>query len=378
MARSQADTRRIRDELIAQARRGTSPGDVFARASARLARLVPFDAAAWLGTDPGTGLPTSPVRIEGLDAISQSVCAGHWQDELLLDDVNLFRQLGRASVPAASLRATVGVPARSRRYRRFMRSLELDDELRAVLRVDGSPWGTLTLWRRGGSEPFTPEETAIVAELSEPLADSIRRHARPSEALGQRPTSDRPGLLLFDADHEVVSVNDEARMWLAELPVEPGHDTDHGVDVPVWMMITVFRAGAVRHGACDGVARTRVRTRAGRWLTCHASCLRRPDGTIGETALVIEPALPSAIAPIVIEAFDLSEREQQIIGMIARGVGTGQIADELFLSTHTVRDHVKAIFAKTGVSSRGELVAKLYTDFYASAHAPDVVRVDST
>ena len=36
---------------------------------------------------------------------------------------------------------------------------------------------------------------------------------------------------------------DEARMWLAELPVEPGHDTDHGVDVPVWMMITVFRAG---------------------------------------------------------------------------------------------------------------------------------------
>jgi DNA-binding NarL/FixJ family response regulator len=32
------------------------------------------------------------------------------------------------------------------------------------------------------------------------------------------------------------------------------------------------------------------------------------------------------------------------------------------LSAHTVRDHLKAIFAKTGVASRGELVAKLFAD----------------
>jgi DNA-binding CsgD family transcriptional regulator len=371
MARSLADLRRRRDDLIRQAGRGPTAGDVFERASSPLNDLVPFDAAAWLGTDPGTGLPTSPVRIDGLDGIAESTCSEHWQNELLLDDVNLFRHLGRADVPVASLRDTVDAPENSRRYRRFMKPLGLADELRAVLRVGDSPWGTLTLWRRDGGKPFTRRERAIVADLSAPLGEALRRHARPVRDLGGPPPSDRPGLLLFDAAGEVVSVNDEARMWLAELPPEPGRATEHGVELPVWMLITMFRAGAVRHGAGDGTARTRVRTRHGRWLICHASCLHRPDGGVADTAIVIEPAQPSAVAPIVVEAYDLTPREQEIIGLIARGAGTNEIVDQLILSRHTVRDHIKAIFAKVGVSSRGELVAKLFADHYESAHHSD-------
>ena len=91
--------------------------------------------------------------------------------------------------------------------------------------------------------------------------------------------------------------------------------------------------------------------------------------------LVIEAAQPSAIAPIVVEAYDLTPHEQEIISLIARGAGTPQIADELILSRHTVRDHVKAIFAKVGVTSRGELVAKLFADFYEPAHnGADITR----
>lgn len=371
MARSPVDVRRHRDDLIVAARQGSSVAEVFTRASARLARLVPFDAAAWLGTDPGTGLPTSPVRVEGLDAISPAACAQHWHDELLLDDVNLFRRLGVADVPAAALRCSVDDPQRSRRYRRFMRSLDLHDELRTVLRVDGAPWGTITLWRRDGRPAFSPSDTDILAGLSEPLAASLRRHARPRGDAATTVAGDRPGLLLFDAEHEVVAVNDAARAWLAELPAEPGRGTDHGVEIPLWMMITAVRAGGAGDGAPEGVARTRVRTRSGKWLVCHASCLRRPDGTVVEPALVIEPAPPASVAPIVAEAFDLTDREQQIIALIARGVGTAGIAAELYLSAHTVRDHVKAIFAKTGVSSRGELVAKIFADFYSPAHTGD-------
>jgi DNA-binding CsgD family transcriptional regulator len=362
------DLRRRRVNLVQQVHRSRSASEVFDTASIRLRQLVPFDAAAWLGTDPGTGLPTSPVRIDELDGVSQSMCSAHWQHELLADDVNLFRDLARAEVPAAAFRRAVGdEPEHSRRFRRFLRPLGFHDELRTVLRVGDAPWGSITLWRREGQSPFTDREAAIVAGLSAPIAEALRRHARPTDA---EPGTDvdRPGLLLFDNDGEVVSANEDARHWLDELPAEPGVPTDYGV-LPVWMLITVFRAAAIRHGAGDGTARTRVRTRRGRWLACHASCLRAADGTAGEVALVVEPAPPAAVAPLVVEAYDLTEREQEIVHLLARGWGTAEIADELFLSRHTVRDHVKAIFAKAGVTSRGELVAKLFAEFYEPLHA---------
>ena len=375
MAAVRATLRRRRDELVRHVGRGATAGEVFARASIGLRRLVPFDAAAWLGTDPGTGLPTSPVRIDDLDGITSDQCASHWQHELLVDDVNLFRHLARADAPAATLRGSLAEPGRSRRFRRFVRPLGFHDELRAVLRVGDAPWGTVTLWRREGQPAFSARETGLVAELSAPLGEALRRHARPTEALGGPVGHDRPGILLFDADGNLVSINDEARAWLAELPDDSGLATDLGVELPVWMLIAMFRASGAHHGLGDGTARTRVRTRRGRWLVCHASCLQQPGGNA--IALVIEPAQPAAIAPIIVEAYDLSDREQQIIRLIARGSGTGEIAEQLLISPHTVRDHVKAIFAKVAVTSRGELVAKLFAEFYEPAHAADATRVHS-
>ena len=129
-------------------------------------------------------------------------------------------------------------------------------------------------------------------------------------------------------------------------------------------------------GGGDGTARARVRTRRGPWLVCHASCLRDPDGSLGSIAVVVEPAKAAEIAPIIVQAYELTDREQQITRLIARGAATGDIAAELFLSAHTVRDHVKAIFQKVGVSSRGELVAKLFAEHYEPVHFDEVVRTD--
>ena len=97
----------------------------------------------------------------------------------------------------------------------------------------------------------------------------------------------------------------------------------------------------------------------------HASCLRLGDGSVGQTALVIEPARAAEIAPLIVTAYELSAREQEIAQLIARGFPTSDIASTLFLSPHTVRDHVKAIFEKVGVSSRGELVAKVFAEHYS-------------
>ena len=368
--------RRRRDELVLRARRARDPVAVFAEASRRLRRLVPFDAAVWLTTDPGTGLPTTPTFTDNLELDGdREQCSELWRREFLVPDVNHYRDLARAEVPAAGLRAAVADPAQSARYREFLDPVGFADELRAVLRVGDSPWGAVSLFRRRGQAPFTRPEAELVASLSAPLGEAIRARAQPAGQLGAPREDGRPGLLLFDRDGGLRSANREARAWLAELPHDQDLPSDLGLGVPMWLLGTVFSALAATAGHGDGTARARARTRRGTWLVCHASCLDDADGSLRAIAVVVEPATAAEIAPIIVQAYDLTDREEQITRLIARGASTADIADELFLSAHTVRDHVKAIFAKVGVTSRGELVAKLFADWYEPIHLQDVVGV---
>ena len=353
-----------REALIERAAEAAGVRELFAAASPRLRRLVPFDAAAWLAVDPATTLPTAPTRAENLDDFGgHDACVRLWQLEYEVEDVNPYRALARAEVPAAGLRmATDGEPGRSARYRELLRPCGYADELRAVLRVDGHPWASLALMRTEGSPAFGADEIALVAELSRPLAEAVREHARPAPPAAG--ADDRaPGLLVFGPDGELISINDEAPAWLDELAGDLGGEVDFGVRLPMVVLSTLMGARA------NGRARARLRASAsGRWLVCHASCLHGADGAFGDTAVVIEPAKLSEIVPIITEAYELTPRERDITQLIARGLGTADIADRLHLSAHTVRDHVKAIFEKVRVSSRGELVAKLFAEHYAPVH----------
>lgn len=53
---------------------------------------------------------------------------------------------------------------------------------------------------------------------------------------------------------------------------------------------------------------------------------------------------------------NISEREVEIIKLIAEGFINKEIADKLFLSTHTVNTHRKNIMAKLGVSNATGIV----------------------
>jgi hypothetical protein len=53
--------------------------------------------------------------------------------------------------------------------------------------------------------------------------------------------------------------------------------------------------------------------------------------------------------------------------LIARGHATDAIAGRLHISPWTVQDHLKSIFEKVGVTTRGELVARLFFEHDAPA-----------
>jgi DNA-binding CsgD family transcriptional regulator len=54
-----------------------------------------------------------------------------------------------------------------------------------------------------------------------------------------------------------------------------------------------------------------------------------------------------------------SKREFVIIELLGQGLSTNQIADKLFLSTHTINTHRRNILKKTGKSSTHELILDL-------------------
>ncbi len=54
----------------------------------------------------------------------------------------------------------------------------------------------------------------------------------------------------------------------------------------------------------------------------------------------------------------LSKREKEVLDHLAQGIPYKEIADVLVLSIDTVRMHIKGIYSKLHVHSRGEAVAK--------------------
>lgn len=56
---------------------------------------------------------------------------------------------------------------------------------------------------------------------------------------------------------------------------------------------------------------------------------------------------------------DLSEREREVLAHLVEGQRIATIAQQLYLSEHTVRNHLKAIYRKLGFHSLAELRERL-------------------
>jgi DNA-binding CsgD family transcriptional regulator len=356
----------------------STPDELLESLSDELHRLVPHDGAGWFAVDPVTMLASAPSRVEGLDA---GMCDTFWHLEFHEQDTGLFHRLARGEGAAALRLSLDDCPARSARYRDFMQPQGYDDELRGVFQTGDNTWGFVDLYREATHASFDADDVTVVKSISGAVAAALRAHAREASPWVGQPSA--PGLLVIDRSGRAVSANAEAISWLQELwPMAPAPTTDltsldifqmRDIDlgVPTALFALVARARAVGEGRERAPSRIRLRDRRGRWLVLHASPMTsagRADG--GSVALVIEAAKSAEIAPIIIEAYSLTPRERDVLGAIARGGSTAEIAAELFLSPHTVRDYVKTVFEKLGVSSRGELVARLFAEHYADpAHA---------
>jgi DNA-binding CsgD family transcriptional regulator len=95
----------------------------------------------------------------------------------------------------------------------------------------------------------------------------------------------------------------------------------------------------------------------GSWVLLEAASLSGPRELV---AVTIRRARRSEIGELLLRTYGLTNRETQVALAVLRHETNQEIASALSISAWTVQDHLKAIFAKTGVRARRELAIKLF------------------
>ena len=98
----------------------------------------------------------------------------------------------------------------------------------------------------------------------------------------------------------------------------------------------------------------------------HAAVHTAANSPVGPDKDVVIIAPPKAFANPA-EADGLSERELEVLLMVARGMSNNQIAISLHLSEATVKRHLANIYPRIGVTSRGEAVRKALASRWITA-----------
>jgi DNA-binding CsgD family transcriptional regulator len=331
-------------DLVRQCHAGLPLPDLRGRVLRSLRRIVPVDAAFVATADPATLLFTGAHAEEPLAGAS----ARFLENEFSGADVNRFAALATARRHVSTLDlATRGDRVASPRYGEIMRPLGLGDELRAALVAGTECWGYLCLHRADGGRGFTAAELELVARIGPHVAAGIRDA---TVRAAPRPGPQRPGVLVVSDDLALVASTPEAEALAEVLDGGPG-------ELPLAVQALVAALLAAERGRGPSPLGSTVRTRTGEWVRLSASRLTGPVG--GVVSVVLDPSRPASGAVARLAAHALTAREREIAVLVLRGRSTREISAALFLSPHTVQDHLKSVFDKTGVRSRRELVGLL-------------------
>jgi DNA-binding CsgD family transcriptional regulator len=227
--------------------------------------------------------------------------------------------------------------------------LGIDQELRVTFLADGMCWGAAGMVRAG--RDFTDRETDFLAAVAPTIASATRLAVR-SEAGGPMPG--HPAIVVVGTGGELNAATPAAREWQDRLDqIAPGR----------FLVMMQVMAGGARTSSSSSF-RARLRDAYGQWAVLEASPLI--GGDEDQVAVTIEPARGDHLMSLLLMAYGLTAREREICSEVIAGYSTADISGRLFISSNTVQDHLKSIFSKVGVRSRGELAARLRPNFSAA------------
>ncbi len=164
----------------------------------------------------------------------------------------------------------------------------------------------------------------------------------------------RPDVVLMDIRMPQVNGLDAARAVLA-MPGEP----------PRILMLTTFDAdeyvfGALRAGASGFLLKDAAPDELIHAVRVVASGEALLSPKITRTLIADYAARPASSSPDAAVLSMLTERETDVLRLVARGRSNGEIAEELHLAEQTVKTHVSRILGKLELRDRTQAVVTAY------------------
>jgi DNA-binding NarL/FixJ family response regulator len=211
-----------------------------------------------------------------------------------------------------------------------------DSKIRVLLADDHA------MFRQGIKEMLsTDEKIEVVGE-----AENGREAVALAEKLG-------PDVVLLDVEMPVMGAKQAMEIMLENSP-------------PPRMVIVTMYDDPRLVRELIGLGAIAYLVKSATMEELHTAVHTAANSNVGPEKDVIIVAPPRAFKNPA-EADGLSERELEVLLMVARGMSNHQIAVSLHLSEATVKRHLANIYPRIGVSSRGEAVSKALSKKWISA-----------
>lgn len=296
-----------------------------------------FDAYSWLLTDPETEVGCAP--------LADVPCLSELPRLIRLKYLTAVNRWTGLDGPVARLG---GRREESLLWREMLVDYGVGDVASVVFRDRFGCWAFLELWRTARA-PFTEKEAGFLDAIAAPVTDALRRcQAHTFDELP--PTSEQGGpvVLMLSPDLEVRAQTPETDRYLRIL-VPP---EDERRPVPSAAYNVAAQLLALEAEVDDHPPWARVHLSGGDWRTLRAARIG------GDIAVTIERTSPAERTGVFALALGLTAREAELLSHLVSGADTRSVAEMMFLSEHTVQDHLKSIFAKSGTRNRRTLLAR--------------------
>ncbi len=313
-------------------RRGILPG---------LERLIPCDLSGYNEVDPGGGalVLTHPEPMH--DLMGAEIARLAHQHPLISVQMNGDGRAYRIS-DFLSAREFHALELYAEIYGR----IGAEDQLAIGLPGESVIGIAFNRARRSFSERDRAMLDLLRPHLAQAHARIIeRRHtAALLEALEQGVATGAVGVVLLGDDGAVQYAGDRA-LTLLDLYFSARPGTGLPAEIEAWL-------GSTSRGGEPGTPLIVTGTPG-------QLSVRAEPGKHGGTVLLLaeRPALTAErLAPL-----GLTGRQAEVLALLAAGYGVARIADALFVSPATVRKHLEHVYARLGVHSRAEAVARALT-----------------